>query len=722
MQPEVVRLECRGVVEDNGLQLLLLNLGDERLWAGQRGPVEANVEAELVEDHRLRAGQAHVEADPLLARQLKVAQLRVHVVQARGRLLHKPIPHGTAGRRPFRDCGEVQDLLQNGTILAVHGHPAPNVVVHRAVVPGDDPLGMLQPETGAEVRAVCDFGIGGQRRAVDVVHAVVLATVLRLVEGEVGANFGQPAAISAACLLISLLLVDDLTRECLLNPTHAVLDPKDHFGGQGLEVRPWEETVDAAVHLDDLPVALVGHEFVKELGHALAGHQGDAPIRRDLQDLMVLQEAHPPVAVEGPAGIRPIVQGDVHRTGDHEGGRPKTPHAILVTGRRLQLQRWKLFSDHNLCVGALVFQLWPGPGLDSSEGGRPLGGVALGARLHCRHHTDAPVHAGVGARDLREAPELVRCARRVRCGGKSPRLVQGEPRLLRRTDHLVVRPAAHGGRQRVGRDLLRKDQSRGRVRHVVRGHNDLDGLGESNSLMCGDLTLHREGLHRPIHRGHVGDYTRAAVHGEVESAQTAARVQGVPGRSARQRLEVNGSTEDEPGVCILERCGTLVPSLAFAARLVAALAVHRTVVTIRRLQGLARVPLLVDPVDGAEARHAAVVLADEASITLLARSRRKVGTAPTICGFHGAATRRCPVVEEVPERELPGTGVAPPLLLRVVYLAELLRHGQWHRRLGLRIPALGSQLVEAAVDPQLLTQVSAERGSGRPGPRPVTAP
>ena len=58
-----------------------------------------------------------------------------------------------------------------------------------------DPLGMGQPEAGAQVCAAGDFGIGRHRGAPLVLHAVVLALVLGYTWEKMGSENGLPPKI-----------------------------------------------------------------------------------------------------------------------------------------------------------------------------------------------------------------------------------------------------------------------------------------------------------------------------------------------------------------------------------------------------------------------------------------------------------------------------------------------------------------------------------------------
>ena len=103
-----------------------------------------------------------------------------------------------------------------------------------------------------------------------------------------------------------------------------VLHLEDHLSEDGLEACPWEKTVHSAVHLKVFPMSLVGRYLIEHLGHALTGRQRDAPVGRNFENLMILQEAHTPIAVVGP-------DRNSTAAGDHERGGLESPCTFLVS-------------------------------------------------------------------------------------------------------------------------------------------------------------------------------------------------------------------------------------------------------------------------------------------------------------------------------------------------------------------------------------------------------
>mmetsp|Transcript_46254 Transcript_46254/g.109935 ORF Transcript_46254/g.109935 Transcript_46254/m.109935 type:complete len:234 (-) Transcript_46254:1087-1788(-) len=222
-----------------------------------------------------------------------------------------------------------------------------------------------------------------------------------------------------------MLLPDDFADDLLLYPALAVLHIEDHLSEDWLEVRPGEKTVHSTAHLKILSMGLVGRYLIEHLGHALAGRESDAPVRCNFENLMILQQAHTPIAVVGPYRIS-------NCAGDHEGGRLESPSAFFVSFGRLQLQRRQLLTDDHLCIGGLVDQLWPRPGSDGRESGSPLGGAVAASGCH---HTDTAVHPRVVLPRVSDAADGLGTGLR---GGDGAGGIDGEPRLFRRTHHTEI--------------------------------------------------------------------------------------------------------------------------------------------------------------------------------------------------------------------------------------------------------------------------------------------
>ena len=125
------------------------------------------------------------------------------------------------------------------------------------------------------------------------------------------------------------------------------------------------------------------------------------------------------------------------------------------------------------------------------------------------------------------------------------------------------------------------------------------------------------------------DLSGLSIHGEVVGSKATISIQGIPLGSARCGCQIHGSTHHKAGVRVFERRWAFVAPLTKTASLVAALAVHWSVIASGLIDGITGGTQLIGPPCGANACHTDPILHAIAIQALLTLSGGIARTAST---------------------------------------------------------------------------------------------